>query len=140
MVTKKGAGGLQQPYIPAGHGEESGEYTSFDSAKLNRRIKILTDAIGVASVVKYAYENHKPIIHEGKHFKDRLKERGIHQIYVAEALLKPLKTDDKIVDKYGRVSTKYYGPNATVAVNPETGKIITVHKTRRNIRNKFKER
>jgi hypothetical protein len=40
-----------------------------------------------------------------------------------------LKYTDVKYDSQGRPSIKYIGTNATVTVNPETGKIITVHGT-----------
>ena len=140
MKTKKGAGGLQQPYIPAGHGEESGEYTSFDSSCLQPRLKRLVQIIGYEEIVKFAYQNHKPPIVETEHIKLRLKERNISRILIAEAILTPLCKSETHFDKKGRPSITYFGPNVTIYVNPKTGQIITVHKTRRNIRNKYKEK
>lgn len=138
MVTKPGAGGRQQPYIPAGNGESSGEYTSFDQSKLDSGVKRLSNIIGYERVIEYAYESHNPPLFEGRHFNTRCQERGIKKIFVAEALLKPLEKTGTVYDKMGKPSITYFGRNATVAINPITGKLITAYPTRRNIRNKYK--
>ncbi len=140
MITKKGGGGHQQPYIPAGHGDESGEYTTFDSTYLDSKISVLCGIVGFEEVVRYAYENHVPPIIETEHLKERLSERNIKRIFIAETLLKPLSKSDIRYDQRGRPSITYYGSNVTLYLNPENGKIISVHKTRKNIRNKFKEK
>ena len=140
MVTKKGAGGRQQPYVPAGNGEESGEYKSFNSSCLHPNIALVYNAIGPNSIIKYAYENHVPPVYESKHLEKRLKERGIQRILIAEALIKPLDVSAVHYDDKGRPSITYYGPNVTVYINPQNGSIITVHRTRKNIRNKYKEK
>ena len=38
----------------------------------------------------------------------------------------------------GRPSVKYIGNKATIVVNPETGKIITVYPTNHTILNRYK--
>lgn len=140
MVTKPGAGGRQQPYIPAGNGDSSGEYTSFDSSSMDARVKILSSIVGDEEVVKYAYKKHKPPLQESAHLKQRIAERKIPRIYIADALLKPLEKSDVKIDGLGRKSITYYSMNVTVTINPDNGNIITVNKTRRNIRNKLKEK
>ena len=140
MVTKIGAGGHQQPYIPEGNGDKSGEYASFDSSCLNSTINKVSNIVGYDNMVKFAYKQHNPPLFEGEHLKSRLRERGIARILIAEALLKPLHISDVKYDENGRPSITYYGPNVTVYINPNTGKITTVHKTRKNVRNKFKEK
>lgn len=138
MITKKGAGGHQQPYIPAGNGEESGEYTSFDSSCLEPRIKMASEILGYNKVVKFIFENHKPPIKETKHCQKRMNERHITRIEIAEAINKPIYISGEKIDKNGKSSIIYYGPNATVCINPKNGNLITAYRTRKNIRNKIK--
>ena len=64
-----------------------------------------------------------------KHATERTQERGISQSNIDDALNNPLKVTDVKYDSQGRPSIKYIGTNATVVVNPTTGKIITVHGT-----------
>lgn len=64
-----------------------------------------------------------------KHATERAQERGISQSNIDDALNNPLKVTDVKYDSQGRPSIKYIGTNATVVVNPTTGKIITVHGT-----------
>ena len=138
MQTKKGAGGLQQPYISAGNGDKSGEYTSFDSSCLDSRIAKLSKIIGYDKVIQHAYNQFEPPLTESKHLKQRLEERGITRVLIAEALLKPMEKSEIKYDRKGRPSIAYYGTNVTVYINPKSGKITSVHKTRRNIRNKYR--
>ena len=140
MQTKKGAGGLQQPYVPAGNGDESGEYRSFDSSILDNNLRKACNILGYEKVAKYVYESHKPPLISTSHFEKRLKERGLTNIVVAEAIAKPIYVSQTKYDTLGRPSITYYGPNVTVSINPNNGHIITVHKTRKNIRNKMKEK
>lgn len=69
-----------------------------------------------------------------RHYFDRVFERKIDVTQVKDALLRPIETSQIKVDKDGKSSKRYYGADTTVVVNPDTGKVITVHKTRKNIR------
>ncbi len=64
-----------------------------------------------------------------KHATVRAQEREISQSNIDDALNNPLKVTDVKYDSQGRPSIKYIGKNATVVVNPTTGKIITVYGT-----------
>jgi len=63
------------------------------------------------------------------HAQQRVVERNVSQSDVNNALKNPLKVTETQIDVQGRPSVKYIGRNATVTVNPETGKIITVYPT-----------
>ena len=109
MITKKGAGGKQQPYIPAGNGESSGEYASFDESLLDPNIRRLSNIIGDEQVIEYAYESHHPPLFEGRHFNKRCNERGIKKIFVAEAILKYLKKSEIEYNAIGEPSLNIMG-------------------------------
>jgi hypothetical protein len=63
------------------------------------------------------------------HAEDRAKERNVSPEAIDDALKNPIKTKPVRVDSHGRPSQQLVGKEATVVVNPETGKIITVWRT-----------
>ena len=73
----------------------------------------------------------------GIHSVDRLIEREIEAIDIKEALINPVSVTEVKYDELNRPSKKYIGEKATVAVNPETGKIVTVHGTHKKLLRKL---
>lgn len=65
-----------------------------------------------------------------EHFAQRATERSISVANVLQALQNPLEIGRIKTDNYGRQSQKLIGEKATVAINTETGNIVTVHATR----------
>ena len=59
---------------------------------------------------------------------------------ILNALSSPLDIGPVVIDEYGRLSRKFYGEYATVAVNPETGVIPTIWRTGSRTRKKLLEK
>lgn len=76
-----------------------------------------------------------------KHTYDRMSERNVETPDIENALKNPLHIGDIVIDEHGRKSQRFIGENATVNINPDTGKITTVWKTGKSTRKKYmKER
>ena len=71
------------------------------------------------------------------HSVDRLIEREIKAVDIKDALVNPVSVTEVKYDDKNRPSKKYIGGKATVAVNPETRKIVTVHGTHRKLLRKL---
>ncbi|ARN84933.1 hypothetical protein GQ61_06140 [Candidatus Nucleicultrix amoebiphila FS5] len=69
----------------------------------------------------------------------RKVERGVRSVDELQALKNPLKVNDIVVDKLGRKSQKFIGEKATVAINPDTGKIISVYPTSTKLAERLKK-
>ncbi|RCW31952.1 DUF4258 domain-containing protein [Marinilabilia salmonicolor] len=63
------------------------------------------------------------------HAAKRAIERNVNQNNINDALKNPIKVSDVKIDQLRRPSVKYIGKGATVIINPETGKVITVYPT-----------
>ena len=64
-----------------------------------------------------------------KHGVSRKVERSVKTSDIVDALKNPLKIKDAKIDTKGRLSQKYIGKNATVAINPKTKNIVSVNPT-----------
>ncbi len=64
-----------------------------------------------------------------KHGVSRKIERNIPTSSIIDALKNPLKVGPLKMDNLGRHSQRFIGKKATVAINPETGKIVSVNRT-----------
>lgn len=73
------------------------------------------------------------------HAMKRVAERGVKISAIEDALKNPLIIKEPVVDMYGRKSQRFVGINATVNVNPETGKIITTWKTGKTTIKKYRK-
>lgn len=71
------------------------------------------------------------------HAEQRMEERGVTREQMDDALEHPLHVSEVKVDEQGRKSQKYIGRDATVAVNPDTGKIITTYRTKARFIRKY---
>lgn len=69
-----------------------------------------------------------PIQHT-KHSLNQKINREVRSIDELNAVKNPLKKTDVKFDSQGRPSQKFIGEKASVAVNPKTGKVVTVHPT-----------
>jgi hypothetical protein len=69
-----------------------------------------------------------PIQHT-KHSLNQKINRQVKSADELDAVKNPLKKTEVKYDSQGRPSEKFIGEKATVAVNPETGKVVTVHPT-----------
>jgi len=56
-------------------------------------------------------------------------DRGVTKSMIDDAIAKPLKVHSAKTDIYGRVSQKIVGKQATIIVNPQTGRHITTWRT-----------
>lgn len=63
------------------------------------------------------------------HAVDQAINRSVKPVQILDAIKNPLKIAEAKVDSLGRQSQKIVGEKATVVVNPETGKIVTVYPT-----------
>lgn len=85
-------------------------------------------------VVKYVYTGIQKALDFNdslsQHTLQRMQERGITKNQIKNALEKPISKEPIRTDpQTGLQSQKIIGKDATVAINPSTGKIITVYKT-----------
>lgn len=64
-----------------------------------------------------------------EHTIERANERNVSRADIVNALEEPLNIRDIVVDDHGRKSQRFIGENATVNINPDSGKVITVWKT-----------
>lgn len=71
------------------------------------------------------------------HARQRLAERGVGDIQLANALAYPLHKDPIKVGADGRRARKVIGRVATVVINPDTGAIITAYRTGSKTRRKY---
>ncbi|MHC8464497.1 minor capsid protein [Weissella tructae] len=63
------------------------------------------------------------------HIKERMFERNVDKRHVSDAIKNPLQIKDKAADELGRKSRKYIGEHATIAINPDTGYLLTTYPT-----------
>ena len=85
------------------------------------------------------YSGKSGIIERGKtiHANERMREREVTDDDVRDALTNPLHTKEVVTDELGRKSQTLIGKNATVCINPDTGKVITAWKTGTKTRKKY---
>jgi RHS repeat-associated protein len=67
------------------------------------------------------------------HAFGRMVDRGVTKAMADDAIKNYLKKYDVTYDLYGRAAQKYVGRQATVIMNPETGRRITVYRTHARI-------
>lgn len=117
----------------------SGLPTKLERARVSgyRRTKV--------NLKKYYKENLIGIENNGlkienisEHFTERAMERKVYLEDTKNAFTNPLFIDKIKTDKNGRKSVKIVGEKATISINPENNTLITVYKTGKRIRNKYK--
>ena len=67
-----------------------------------------------------------------------MNERKVDVADIIDAIENPLSITPIKIDEKGRKSFKQIGERATVAINPETGVLTTVHKTHTRLVKKLK--
>ena len=72
-----------------------------------------------------------------KHARARMPERSVTEKEIAEAMASPLHVTAIKTDESGQRSYKMIGPNATVCINPDTGKIVTAWQTGTKTRGRY---
>jgi hypothetical protein len=78
---------------------------------------------------KLAEGGAKLALKMGEHAVEQATARGVKASQIIDAARNPLKVTETKIDALGRPSQKLIGEKATIAVNPEIGKITTVHPT-----------
>ena len=74
------------------------------------------------------------------HAVQRIRERNVTMEAVKDALEHPLDTSEVKYDAAGRPSKTITGRKATIALNPDTGNIVTVHPTHTKTSEKLMKR
>jgi hypothetical protein len=64
-----------------------------------------------------------------KHGIHQAIQRGVRSPAILDALRNPLKTTKVVYDALGRPSYRIIGRNATIAVNPKTGRVVSYNPT-----------
>lgn len=84
------------------------------------------------------FANNVQIRGISNHVITRMNERYVGVDDIVDAIKNPLDVKPTKIDEKGRKSFEQIGEKATIAINPETGVLITVHKTHTRIVNKLK--
>lgn len=102
--------------------------TSTDTAKMETRkiIGLQTNGTTVTGVSQHAIQ--------------RMAERNVTAETVRDAILRPLQIKSVKYDEKGRPSFTIVGEKATITINPETGNIVTAHRTHNKLVKKLKRR
>lgn len=74
------------------------------------------------------------------HAIERAMQRSVEEFDLVDALQNPLRTTTIKYDEQGRPSCQLIRKKATVAINPETGAILTIWPTHRKTAEKLKGR
>ncbi len=93
----------------------------------------LTGSVGSGIITSNGIE----ITSMSDHLQERLVERNISQDSVKDALINPLHITEAKHDSSGRSSQQFIGKGATVAINPETGIVVTAWATSAKKRGKY---
>lgn len=128
--VEKGGGQYRREGI-TGNIIECKNYAEFKEKYLS----ILTES----DKIKTTAANGLKIETVSSHTLDRANERGVTNDAIIDALENPLFIRDVVTDNLGRKSQRFIGDAATVNVNPDTGKIVTVWKTGEKTRKKYKK-
>jgi hypothetical protein len=91
-------------------------------------------------VLKNSTINGIPIRSVSPHVADRAAERKISVNEILDAIKKPLDITDIKIRNDGKRSQNFIGSEATVSVNPDTGKLITTRKTGTKLRENLLKR
>lgn len=83
--------------------------------------------------------NNVAIRSVSEHVKQRMTERSVLVDSIQDAIENPLKVGPVKYDKAGRPSFSVTGLKATLAVNPDTGVIVTCYPTHSRTREKLLE-
>lgn len=73
------------------------------------------------------------------HINQRKRERGASDKTIESIIKNPLHKTEIYYDEYGRATQNYIGNKFTVVVNPETGTRVTVRRTTKSEREKWKK-
>lgn len=84
--------------------------------------------------------NQVTITGVSEHAVERMAERDVTGETVKDAIVHPLQIKPVKYDEFDRPSFEVIGEKATIAINPETGNIVTTHKTHSKTAKKLKRR
>lgn len=79
------------------------------------------------------------VVAKTTHIIQQAEKRGVSANATKNALTNPLKITTIKIDEQNRPSQQFIGENATVAVNPENGNLITAWQTGSKLAKKLKE-
>jgi RHS repeat-associated protein len=139
-ITGMPFGGLMGGLYALGDDDPTTKF--WDGAWRGIKSAAVTSVIsGIGNAAQYSIDNNVTFF-TGKsnisnHAQQRSAERNISQSDIDDALKNPLKVTEVKYDAQRRPGIKYIGKGATVAVNPITGKIITVHGTHTKLLHKL---
>lgn len=117
----------------ADFGREQEEYTKAGARRYKNRLSLDEDG----GIIKA--KNGIEVSTISEHTVERANERNVSRADIVKALEKPLDIRDVVIDDNGRKSQRFIGENATVIINPDTGKVITVWKTGSATKKKYLE-
>ncbi|MDI9520664.1 MAG: hypothetical protein QM308_05865 [Bacillota bacterium] len=86
----------------------------------NKHQEVKADLVGFVAVdgVKITGVSH--------HISERILDRSVTLSDIKQSLETPYRESDRIIDKSGRPSKRYYGEKCFTVLNPDTGNMITV--------------
>ena len=119
------------------------EYDPGDGRRQNVHTKQWTDPNENVKILERRLvglrTNNVTIRSVSEHVKQRMTERSVPVDSIQDAIENPLKIGDVKYDKAGRPSFSVTGLKATLAVNPDTGVIVTCYPTHSRTREKLLE-
>lgn len=119
------------------------EYDPGDGRRQNVHTKQWTDPNENVKILERRLvglrTNNVTIRSVSEHVKQRMTERSVPVDSIQDAIENPLKIGDVKYDKAGRPSFTVTGLKATLAVNPDTGVIVTCYPTHSRTREKLLE-
>lgn len=129
----------------AGNGQEAATQ-KLRLGKYQQKQKQLVEGNGLARLYEREHAYGLPYQPRGsavwamqktEHAVKRQAERGLSNDKIKDAINSPLYIGDVKIDAQGRKSQKYIGKDATVIINPDSGKIITAYPTSSRRRRKY---
>jgi len=93
------------------------------AAAVARNMKSMESLLGVQTPTGVT------VFSVSQHFLERSVQRGLTSGAVKDALQNPIKFGNIKTDDLGRRSQRFYGKDATVNINPDTGQLVTAWKT-----------
>jgi len=88
-----------------------------------------SQTVALGQIDAYCVAANKPLPEHTTHSLNQKINRQVKRADELDAIRNPLKTTDVKIDSQGRPSQRLIGEKATVAINPETNKIVSVNPT-----------
>lgn len=129
-LTKPGGGNKPQPYIPAGNGDQSGQYTSLDRKTNMPKIK--------ESLGKHNFCNSK-LVGTVENHSTYIDRKTVPLIHIPNSVIKKI-VDDFVVSEryYNDKGEPYLDIDYTCHGNPYTHPVVPhIHRWTKNKEGKF---